>query len=100
MQDLSTDDLVTDTANPLRVLVVDDDANFRAMPEEYLASHGIRVLALASGRQMLEAFESEAINLVLTDIRMPSEYGMMLVHALGQRSSVPIVLNAPVEAVY
>jgi DNA-binding response OmpR family regulator len=79
-------------SRPPHVLVVDDDADIRAMLEDYLARNDLRVTALASGRAMLEVFETEAIDLVLLDVRMPGENGMLLAQALRERASVPIVL--------
>jgi DNA-binding response OmpR family regulator len=74
------------------VLVVDDDPDIRAVLEDYLARNDMRVTAVASGREMLEVFEEEAIDLVLLDVRLPGENGMVLAQALRERASVPIML--------
>jgi two-component system OmpR family response regulator len=74
------------------VLVVDDDPEIRAVLQDYLARNDMRVTALASGHAMLEVFETEAIDLVLLDVRMPGENGMLLAQTLRERASVPIVL--------
>ena len=79
-------------AHPPHVLVVDDDPDIRAVLEDYLTKYDMRVTALSSGRAMLEVFETEAIDLVLLDVRMPGENGMMLAQTLRERASVPIVL--------
>jgi two-component system OmpR family response regulator len=79
-------------ANLPHVLVVDDDPDIRNILTEYLARNEIRVTAVASGREMLETFETEAIDLVLLDVRMPGENGMMLTQALRERASVPVML--------
>ena len=79
-------------ANPPHVLVVDDDPDIRAVLEDYLSKYDMRVTALASGREMLEVFETEAIDVVLLDIRMPGENGIELAQTLRERASVPIVL--------
>jgi DNA-binding response OmpR family regulator len=74
------------------VLVVDDDPDIRTVLNNYLAKNDIRVTAVASGREMLKAFESEAIDLVLLDVRMPGENGMVLTRELRERASVPVML--------
>ena len=79
-------------ANLPHVLVVDDDPDIRIVLTEYLANNEMRVTAVASGREMLETFETEAIDLVLLDVRMPGENGMMLTQALRERASVPVML--------
>jgi len=77
--------------HPPHVLVVDDDPDIRAVLEDYLANNDMRVTALASGRTMLEIFETEVVDLVLLDVRLPGENGMMLVQALRDRASVPVM---------
>jgi len=79
-------------ANLPHVLVIDDDPDIRTVLEEYLAKNDMRVTALANGRAMFDAFETEAIDLVLLDVRMPGENGMMLAQTLRGRASVPIML--------
>jgi two-component system OmpR family response regulator len=74
------------------VLVVDDDPDIRIVLTEYLANNQIRVTALSSGREMLETIATEAIDLVLLDVRMPGENGLMLAQALRETASVPIML--------
>ena len=74
------------------VLAVDDDPDIRTVLRDYLAKNDIRVTAVASGREMFEAFESEAIDLVLLDVRMPGENGMVLARELRERASVPVML--------
>jgi DNA-binding response OmpR family regulator len=73
------------------VLVVDDDPDIRAVLEEYLTKNDMRVTALANGSTMLELFETEAVDLVLLDVRMPGENGLTLVRALRARASVPVM---------
>jgi DNA-binding response OmpR family regulator len=52
----------------------------------------MRVTALASGREMLKTLETEAIDLVLLDVRMPGENGLILAQGLRETASVPIML--------
>lgn len=89
---LNTETSPAVAAHTPHVLVVDDDPDIRFVLQEYLAKNEMRVTTLASGREMLEVFESEAIDLVLLDVRMPGENGMLLAQTLRERASVPIVL--------
>ena len=87
----------TETSSPLggrspHVLVVDDDPDIRTVLNDYLAKNDIRVTAVASGRAMLQTLDSEAIDLVLLDVRMPGENGMVLARELRERASVPVML--------
>jgi two-component system, OmpR family, response regulator len=74
------------------ILVVDDDPDIRALVAEYLASNDMRVSTAASGREMFDLIDREAIDLVLLDLRLPGEDGMQLASALRVRATVPIVL--------
>ncbi|MFT3848970.1 MAG: response regulator [Propionivibrio sp.] len=74
------------------ILVVDDDPNVRELVVEYLGEHEMRVSARASGREMFEVFDTESIDLVLLDLKLPGEDGMQLARTLRERATVPIVL--------
>ena len=73
------------------VLVVDDEADVRDLVAEYLSKNDIRVSAVTCGRAMFEAFDREAIDLVLLDLKLPGEDGMELARSLRERATVPIV---------
>ena len=79
-------------AHAPHILVVDDDPDIRTVLEDYLTNNDMRVTALASGHTLLETFETDVVDLVLLDVRMPGENGMMLVQALRARASVPVML--------
>jgi two-component system, OmpR family, response regulator len=79
------------TATP-HILVIDDDAAVRDMVAEYLTRNEMRVTAGASGGEMFEIFDREAIDLVLLDLKLPGEDGMQLARTLRERATVPVVL--------
>src|SRR5215813_995185 len=67
------------------VLAVDDDPSVRQMIVDYLGDDDIRVMALASGKQILEVMARDTIDLVVLDLRMLGEDGMEIA-----RCSIPI----------
>ncbi|MDG0857185.1 response regulator [Roseateles puraquae] len=77
---------------PPHVLVVDDDPAIRDLLTDYLSSNDMRVTAVASGAEMSEAFDREAIDIVILDMRLPGEDGLQLARALRERATVPIVM--------
>ena len=77
---------------PAHILVVDDDPALRDLLLEYLADNDLRVTAVANGAAMRNVFDSEAIDLVVLDLRLPGEDGMQLTRQLRERAAVPIVL--------
>jgi two-component system, OmpR family, response regulator len=82
---------MTSAVSP-HVLAVDDDPAIRSLLTDYLGGHGLRVTAVASGREMNELLERDAVDLVLLDLRLPGEDGLQLARALRERATLPIVL--------
>ena len=67
-----------------RILLVDDDDTVRRMTKELLEMMGYDVLEAANGNEALRLCESREtlINLVLTDVMMPSMTGTELAERL------------------
>lgn len=74
------------------ILVVDDDPAIRALLLEYLAANELRVTAVASGREMTTLLDQEPVDLVVLDLKLPGEDGLLLARALRERGNLPIVL--------
>jgi len=74
------------------ILVIDDDPDMRDLVVEYLGRNEMRVSARATGREMYEVLDNQAIDLVLLDLKLQAEDGMRLAQDLRQRATVPIVL--------
>ena len=77
---------------PRHILVVDDDADLRQMVADYLGDYDLRVTGVPDGAAMREAMAREVVDLVLLDLKLPSEDGMTLARELRETSSVPIVI--------
>jgi CheY-like chemotaxis protein len=69
----------------LRVLVVDDDADSRAVIAEMLLQFGAEVLTAASAPEALQAVELWAPHVLLSDIEMPTEDGYSLLQKVRNR---------------
>jgi len=74
------------------ILVVDDDAEIRALISEYLTRQGFRVTAVADGVAMNAALEDGRFDLVVLDVMLPGEDGISLCRKLRTRSRVPIIM--------
>jgi len=82
---------MSETIQP-HILVVDDDAQIRALLEEYLQENGLRVSVVASGQEMSQILADEAIDLVILDLRLAGEDGMAIARTLRDSSAIPIVM--------
>jgi putative nucleotidyltransferase with HDIG domain len=84
--------------NPVRILVVDDEAPVRTMIAAGLERQGYAVDLASGGREALEALELNIFNLVLTDIVMQDVNGIALlerIHAL--QPNLPVVMVTAVH---
>jgi two-component system phosphate regulon response regulator OmpR len=75
-----------------RVMIVDDDAEVRAMLCEYLTSHGFEVTEAESGQAMRVALERAVPDVVLLDVNMPGEDGLTLARYLRGRYELGIIM--------
>src|SRR5438477_8890441 len=63
------------------LLVADDDPGLRESLERTLTREGYRVLLASDGRAALERLQDGAIDLIVTDLKMPGLTGIELLHA-------------------
>lgn len=76
------------------LLIVDDEADFRLLFKRHFRRLGYDVLAAEDGQDALEMFETQprAIDLVISDIRMPRMDGSRLIRELRRRRQhLPII---------
>lgn len=67
---------------PAKILVVDDDAEFRDTLNDWLALEGHEVRVAADGVDALEWASWDAFDVVVTDLRMPNLDGLGLLERL------------------
>ncbi|MCZ2149972.1 MAG: response regulator [Bryobacterales bacterium] len=68
--------------NTLRALVADDDADVRAMLKTMLAEVGFEVCEAANGRQAVEECRKRHFDVVMIDIVMPEQEGLVTIRQL------------------
>lgn len=69
---------------PLKILLVDDDEEFRGLMTAFLSARGHRVRWAANGHEALSAFQTDEPDVVLIDKNMPVMDGHELVGRLKQ----------------
>ncbi|MBB6187616.1 response regulator [Rhodanobacter sp. MP7CTX1] len=76
------------------ILVVDDDHDIRTDVVDYLRKNGLRASATVDGRGMFAQLDASAFDLIVLDIMMPGDDGLMLCRTLrcGKHRAVPILL--------
>jgi DNA-binding NtrC family response regulator len=76
---------------PAHVLVVEDKANVLKLMATVLGDR-YRVTACASGTEALERLGREAVDVVLTDVRMPGAGGFEVLQAARRHAAAPAVV--------
>jgi len=80
-------------AEPIRVLVAEDDVEMLELLGRLLQEEGYRVVAARDGHQALARIEEGGFDLVLSDVRMPGPDGMeILRRAMARRLHQPVIL--------
>jgi two-component system OmpR family response regulator len=74
------------------VLAVDDDPTIRGLIEDYLKHNELRVTTVADGRAMQAVLAEEVVDLVVLDLKLRGEDGMMLARRLRDESEIPIIM--------
>jgi DNA-binding response OmpR family regulator len=74
------------------VLAVDDDPVIRGAISDYLGQHGFRVTAVADGRAMQAVLAHDVVDLLVLDLSLQEEDGMVLASGLREESAIPIIM--------
>ena len=74
------------------VLLVDDDPDIIQPLKRFLCDHGLRVSTADCGRNMRKTLENSAIDIILLDVMMPGEDGLMLCRYVQEKYNIPVIL--------
>jgi signal transduction histidine kinase/DNA-binding response OmpR family regulator len=83
------------TADPIRVLHVDDDRAFGELAAEFLQREhdGLDVTTVATARKGLDVFDAEPVDCIVSDYDMPGRDGLSFLEAVRERNEeIPFVL--------
>src|SRR5580704_16254432 len=79
------------TAKP-HLLIVDDDKELCALLSKFLKQQGYRVSLAHNGNAMKQVLETARINLVILDLMLPGEDGLVLCRRLRASSTLPVIM--------
>jgi signal transduction histidine kinase/DNA-binding response OmpR family regulator/HPt (histidine-containing phosphotransfer) domain-containing protein len=80
-----TSDAQLNTANPLRILLIDDNPINRQLAERILVQRGHHVRSASNGQEALDLVEREPFDLLLTDVQMPGIDGFEVTATIRER---------------
>ncbi len=75
------------------ILIVDDEKNYPLILGAVLEDEGFKTLAANSGKEALAILETSAVDLILTDMKMPVMDGIELLEAIKQKHvDCPVIM--------
>lgn len=74
------------------LLIVDDDREIRDLLRDYLQNNGYRVSTAEDGNAMWSLLERQRFGLVVLDIMLPGEDGLVLCRQLRASSELPVIM--------
>jgi two-component system OmpR family response regulator len=74
------------------ILIVDDDRDIRDLLSEYLHKQGYRTSVAADGRAMRSIMSRSVPDLIILDLMLPGEDGLILCREIRAQSDIPILM--------
>ncbi|EJW10794.1 Response regulator protein [Rhodovulum sp. PH10] len=75
------------------ILIVDDHRDIRDLLGKFLVGHGLRVTPAANGTEMWEVLANHRIDLIVLDLMLPGEDGLVLCRRLrGEGRTTPVIM--------
>ena len=70
-----------------KILLVDDNDTFRDMVDQMLRRAGYEVIGARDGKEALQLYDAQTVNLVVADLIMPDMEGIQLIMELRRRDA-------------
>ncbi|HIU17561.1 MAG TPA: response regulator transcription factor [Candidatus Avidesulfovibrio excrementigallinarum] len=82
-----------------RILVVDDDEEICQLLAGYLRQQGFEVDTAGDGERLFEVLSQRMPDLVILDIMLPGESGLVLYRRLQERGDIPVIFLTALDSV-
>jgi len=73
-----------------KLLIVDDELLIRDLLYDHFSSHDYQISMADSGQKALDILDSEEIDCILTDLKMPDMTGLELIQRVRESADKPI----------
>lgn len=74
------------------ILIVDDDVEIRKLLCEYLNRQGYRTISAADGKEMWAMLDKSRVDLIILDLMLPGDDGLVLCRNLRSHSQTPVIM--------
>lgn len=78
--------------NDINILIVEDEKGISKIIKSYLEKDGYNVFQAFDGKEGLNYFENEEIDLILLDLMIPEISGEELIKEIRNKSNVPVIM--------
>ena len=85
-------EMTSESDQPLKVLIADDEENIRRVLETRLKLHGYAVAGADNGAKAMELFHAFQPDLAVLDVMMPELDGFAVTEQIRAQSDIPIIL--------
>ena len=79
-------------SNTSHILVIDDDTRLRDLLQRYLSDNGFTVSSTSSAAEARQLMVSLTFDLIVLDVMMPQEDGLIFTEWLRHRNDIPILM--------
>jgi DNA-binding response OmpR family regulator len=77
----------------IKILVADDESRMRKLVNDFLSKKGYTIIEAADGAEAVDKFfETNDIDLVITDVMMPKMDGWQVLKEIREYSKVPVIM--------
>lgn len=76
----------------MSILVVDDEPRYLRLLEANLRTEGYQIITAQNGKEAVETFSANPVDLILLDVLMPQMDGFTVCQRIRQYSNVPIII--------
>ena len=73
-------------------MIVDDDLEVLALLKKFFMQHGYAVETVAGGTELWTAMERQPADLIILDLMLPGENGLLLCQRLRQQYATPVIM--------
>jgi DNA-binding response OmpR family regulator len=73
-------------------LLVEDDHDLRSLMKNYLEQYGVRVICVSRPREVAPLLISNQPDLILLDLQLGQESGLVLLREIRKVSSIPVIV--------
>jgi two-component system OmpR family response regulator len=80
------------TTQSAAILVVDDDNEIRQLLGDYLLKNAYQVFLAENGQAMRQVLAEHSIDLIVLDLMLPGEDGLVLCRNLRAHSNIPVIM--------